>query len=64
MQQEKLRQEQIQKKKIIGNNISDTVFVIIKWKIIKNNIQIKKKKKLKLIATYFVPWWLRVRHSN
>ena len=35
------------KKKKIGNNISDIVFVIIKWKTIKNNTK-KEDKELKL----------------
>ena len=44
IQNREKRQEQIQKKKIIGNNISDTVFVIIKWKTIKNNTTKKEKR--------------------
>ena len=42
---EKKRQEQIPKKKKIGNNISVIQFVILKRKTIKNNIQTKKKTK-------------------
>jgi len=34
------------KKKKIGNNISDIVFVIIKWKTIKNNT--KKEKRIEI----------------
>ena len=47
IQQRKKRdkEQKYQKKKRIGNNVSDIQFVIIKWKTIKNNIQTKKETK-------------------
>ena len=43
-EKEKKRQEQIKRKKKIGYNISDIVFVIIKWKTINNNTNKKGEK--------------------
>ena len=40
---EKRDQNKYKRKKTIGKNISDIVFVIIEWKTIKNNTDKKEK---------------------
>ena len=49
------------KKKKIGNNISDIVFVIIKWKTIKEQYK-RKRKELKLIG-YVLSSMVRTRDT-
>ena len=56
----KKRQKQIQKKRNIGDIISNIVFVIIKWKTIKNNTKKEERNEIDGICiTYFVACWSR-----